>query len=58
MRLALGQILRYAQQLSYKEKPIVKVIAVEREPGDASWMTLCEALDVRLVWPQIFETLT
>jgi hypothetical protein len=27
MRLALGQILRYAQQLSYKEKPIMKVLA-------------------------------
>ena len=58
MRLAIGQILRYAQQLAYKSKPVVMVIAVEREPADATWKTLCTSLQIRLAWPGTFEQLT
>jgi hypothetical protein len=54
LRLALGQVLRYAQQLAYKGKPIRKLIAVEREPTDATWVRLCDDYDVRPVWPEGF----
>lgn len=58
LRLALGQVLRYDQQLAYKQKVIKKVIAVEREPSDSSWVALCEAYGVSLVWPETFDLLT
>jgi hypothetical protein len=57
LRLALGQVLRYAQQLGYKGKAIRKIIAVEREPTDESWVDLCEDYDVALVWPETFSEL-
>jgi hypothetical protein len=57
LRLALGQILRYAQQLTYKGKPIQKVIALEREPRDTTWTELCAIHNVRLLWPDTFADL-
>jgi hypothetical protein len=57
LRLALGQVLRYAQQLIYKQKPIQRVIAIERKPKDESWIELCASHDVRLVWPDTFSEL-
>jgi hypothetical protein len=54
LRLALGQVLRYAQQLAYKDKPIQKVIAVERRPTDMTWIELCAGYEVTLVWPETF----
>jgi hypothetical protein len=58
LRLAVGQVLRYAQQLAYKGKPVVKVIATEREPVDPTWMDLCAGLGIELVWPATFGQLT
>jgi hypothetical protein len=55
LRLALGQVLRYAQQLTYKGRSIRKVIAVERKPTDESWIELCASYDVRLAWPETFS---
>jgi len=55
LRLALGQVLRYAQQLSYKRKPIRRLIAVERRPVDATWTELCADHNVDLVWPGTFD---
>jgi hypothetical protein len=51
LRLALGQILRYAHQLRPKEKPVRPVIVLEAEPRDMSWVELCAELGVVLVWP-------
>jgi hypothetical protein len=33
------------------------VIALEREPSDASWLTLCDGLGVLVVWPPDFDQL-
>jgi hypothetical protein len=57
LRLALGQILRYAHQLAYKDKAIRKIIALERRPTDATWTELCATHDVLLVWPETFANL-
>ncbi len=57
MRLALRQVLRYAQLSEAKGRPVRRVIATEREPTDASWSELCRALGVALVWPTVFESL-
>jgi hypothetical protein len=53
LRLGLGQVLRYADQLGggLHRAP---VLAVEREPMDSSWLILCEKLGVLLVWPEVF----
>ena len=58
LRLALGQVLRYAQQLAYKDKPIRKVIAIERRPTDTTWIQLFGRYDVMLVWPETFRDIT
>jgi hypothetical protein len=50
LRLGLGQVLRYRQRASRNEEAS-GVLALEREPTDPSWITLCEALGVRLIWP-------
>lgn len=57
LRLALGQVIRYAHLLSGKGRPVRKVIAVEREPSDPSWAELCEHSGVTLVWPATFGAL-
>lgn len=57
LRLALGQVLRYAHQLGYKNKPVRKVIVAERAPSDTTWSELCASHDVKLVWPDSFGEL-
>jgi hypothetical protein len=57
LRLALGQVLRYAHLLGVKDRPVRRVIAVEWEPSDASWTGLCAALGVALAWPDTFGKL-
>lgn len=57
LRLALGQVLRYAHLLGAKGRPVRCVIAAERQPADGSWSELCAAADVTLVWPATFATL-
>jgi hypothetical protein len=34
------------------DKSVIPILAVEQEPADSSWLTLCERLGVHLVWPQ------
>jgi hypothetical protein len=53
----VGQFLRYGQQLTYKERPVRRIIAVEREPTDTTWIELCARYDVKLVWPEAFGDL-
>jgi hypothetical protein len=54
LRLALGQVLRYAHQLGAGGREVVPVIVAEREPTDESWAALCASLGVRLAWPGAF----
>ena len=51
LRLGLGQVLRYRHLLAQSGKQVQAVMMLEREPSDQSWISLCEALDVLLVWP-------
>jgi hypothetical protein len=57
LRLALGQVLRYARLLREKGRPVRIAIAVERDPADPSWFELCDSANVTLVWPATFATL-
>ena len=57
LRLALGQVLRYGDLLATGGRPVRRIIAVERKPADDSWIRLCKACGVELVWPDSFETL-
>ena len=52
LRLGLGQVLRYQEQLSCIVSPsrvVRAVLAVERHPSDESWHVLCRRLNVSLV---------
>ncbi len=50
LRLGLGQLLRYRHILGGDH--VHAVLVVERQPSDPSWLRLCEALAVSLVWPE------
>jgi hypothetical protein len=53
LRLGLGQILRYADQLRHGGT-VVPVLVAERRPKDCSWEQLCDRVGVLLVWPDVF----
>ena len=55
LRLGLGQVLRYRQLLAEGDHEVQPVLAVEREPGDKGWFTLCKSLNVWLVWPDALD---
>jgi hypothetical protein len=57
LRLALGHVLRYAHLLRLKGRRVRCVIAAERRPTDSSWLELCAAAGVLLVWPGTFGSL-
>ncbi len=57
LRLALGQVLRYAQLLRGKERTVRPVVAVERRPSDDSWLKLFQEVGVSLVWPETFPSI-
>lgn len=48
LRIALGQVLHYAYQLSEIHPSVVPVIAIEEEPGEL-WRSLLGSVGVRLV---------
>jgi hypothetical protein len=54
LRLAVGQVLRYAHLLRSKGKPVRAFIAVESRPADDSWTALCSDLGITLLWPETF----
>jgi hypothetical protein len=54
LRLGLGQVLRYADQLRHRG-PVAPVLVVERRPTDSSWEQLCDRLGVILAWPDVFR---
>jgi hypothetical protein len=57
LRLALGQVLDYADQLAAGGRSVRPVIAVEVEPSDWRWVDLCLRHGVTLVWPGRFEAI-
>jgi hypothetical protein len=57
LRLAVGQVLRYAQLLSAGGRPVHAFIAVEREPQDPSWVDLTQELGITLMWPATFRAM-
>jgi hypothetical protein len=54
LRLALGQVLRYAHLLRGKGRPVRCFIAAESKPADDTWIELCSELGVTLFWPEEF----
>lgn len=58
LRLGLGQILSYMYKLDWRGANEVKgVLAVEREPIDADWLTICASHGVTLTWAPEFPGL-
>jgi hypothetical protein len=57
LRLALGQVLRYADLMTAGQAPARAVVAVEREPTDQAWIRLCDALGVLIAWPGAWRRL-
>ena len=55
LRLAVGQVLRYAYLLSAGQRPVRSFIAVEFEPQDPGWLALTAELGITLMWPETFE---
>jgi hypothetical protein len=56
LRLGLGQVLDYQDQLLSRHAKVRAVLAVERRPEDDRWLQLCERHEVTLVWPEVFGT--
>ena len=58
LRLGLGQLLRYAQQMRARgHDQVTPVLVGELEPTDSSWLDLCDSLGVVLAWPGSFDRL-
>jgi hypothetical protein len=57
IRLGLGQVLDYQQALEVDGRTVTPVLALEAEPSDGRWATLCERHGIRLVWPATFASL-
>ena len=60
LRLGLGQVLRYAHLLEQQwtdVRTVRPVLAIEQEPRDQNWKSLCERHDVILTWPSSFHIL-
>jgi hypothetical protein len=57
LRLGLGQVLDYQALMADRYAGVRAVLAVERPPGDARWLRLCERHRALLVWPDTFPVL-
>ena len=54
LRLAVGQVVRYRQQLARGGQEVRALIAVEYQPEDDSWIELCADEGIELCWPETF----
>lgn len=54
LRLGIGQVLRYRQQLEARGFEVVAVLVPEVKPTSPGWEELCSSLGIRLVWPTEF----
>jgi hypothetical protein len=57
LRLALGQVLRYAFLLTLDGVDVKPVVVVSREPDDSSWIEVLDTQGVLLAWPGAFDRL-
>ena len=57
LRLGLGQVLHYQDQMLRMSPRVRAVLAVEHAPTDRAWVSFCARLGVLLVWPDNFEAL-
>lgn len=57
LRLGLGQVLRYGDQLRRRYPKVRTLLVPEREPRDVAWRSLCAELGVQLVSPSTFDRL-
>ena len=55
LRLGLGQVLRYCHILKTSEN-VHGVLVIERAPSDQTWIDLCEAHNILLIWPDAFSS--
>jgi len=55
LRLGLGQLIRYRHLLERTPGSVRAVLAVEREPRDPTWLTVCNSVGVELIWPASFS---
>ncbi|MEU5104809.1 MULTISPECIES: hypothetical protein [unclassified Streptomyces] len=51
LRLGLGQVLDYQDQLLERAKTVRAVLWVEREPAELRWLGICRRAGVELAWP-------
>ncbi len=57
LRLGLGQVLRYRNLLADGRQQVIAVLALEREPSDRRWLTLCTELGVLVAWAPDFDSI-
>jgi hypothetical protein len=55
LRLGLGQVLRYWDQIAVDGRHVVAVLVPERDPRTPGWPELCARLGVLIAWPGKFE---
>lgn len=55
LRLGLGQLIDYQDELARQGHTTEPVLAVDSEPSDLRWAEMCESHGVRLVWPECFH---
>jgi hypothetical protein len=58
LRLALGQVLRYAHLLNQSGESTRPIVVPERAPSDDSWLALCDSLGVEVAWPGRWDRLS
>ena len=51
LRLGLGQVLDYGDQIERHGHQVRRVLAVERPPSEDRWIELCDQVGVTLTWP-------
>ncbi|PRX52610.1 hypothetical protein B0I32_1317 [Nonomuraea fuscirosea] len=58
LRLGLGQVLDYVDQLGHRAERVLGVLWIEREPSDDRWIALCQRAGIRLAWPGLEQEIT
>jgi hypothetical protein len=56
LRLGLGQLLDYHDQLTRVGDDARLILAVDRKPSNDRWPSLLNRLGIRLIWPEIFDS--
>jgi hypothetical protein len=55
LRLGLGQVLRYANQLRCKHDNVVPILVAEQAPTDHAWVSVCNEVGAALFSPDDFS---